>query len=69
MRMADSNSSNTGDRAAHDWAVEAVTRESSLGVEVIATNFAEAGQNLVQVQVCAPALVTCATPGLLYMLC
>lgn len=58
----------SADRAAHDWAVEAVTQESSLGVEVIGTNFAGPGQNLVQVQVCATALVTFRAAGLLYML-
>ena len=57
----------SADRAAHDWAVEAVTQESSLGVEVIGTNFAGPGQNLVQVQVCATALVTFPAAGLLYM--
>ena len=38
--MADDNRSDAADRAAHGWAVEAVTQESSLGVELIGTNFA-----------------------------
>ena len=62
------NSSDTADRAAHDWAVEAMTQESSLGVEVIGTNFAGPGQNLVQVQVCATAFITWFSAGLLYVL-
>lgn len=47
------------DRAAHDWAVEAMVKDPSLGVEVIATSAAP-GQHLVQVQVwgTAPAALT-----------
>ena len=37
-------------RAAHDWAVKAMAKDSSLGVEVIGTSFSP-GQDLVQVQV------------------
>ena len=55
--MADDNRSDAADRAAHGWAVEAVTQESSLGVELIGTNFAGPGQNLVQVQYVALPLL------------
>ena len=55
---------NTADRAAHNWAVEALAQESSLGVEIFAVSEAP-GEHVVWVQVWAIALCTagCTLPS------